>query len=262
LSKMEIKEFKPQSFGASTGFKRHSSATADEGAGNAQAPGNNGGKFTSNRAAPDFGAANSKFKLNPEVKKHLGLDAAERDEVESQVATEVEARMAEMREEAYAEGFKQGEVDGRTKAEADFALEMAPVLEQFNALLTNLDGMKDEFYAANESALVQLIFHVSKQVLLRELTTDREYVKRLTSQLVEKVGTKESIRLKISRADFANAEHLRDFLKSSFPELKNIQIDASEDLEHGGCKIETDLTRVNASVDVQLASIEQSLQGV
>jgi flagellar biosynthesis/type III secretory pathway protein FliH len=40
-----------------------------------------------------------------------------------------------------------------------------------------------------------------------------------------------------------------------------VQIDVSDDLRLGGVKIETDLSRVNASVEEQIKSIEAALMG-
>ena len=114
-------------------------------------------------------------------------------------------------------------------------------------------------FLANEQFLIQLIFRISKTILLNDLKTDRDFVKRITAQIVEKIGTKENIRLKVSHEDYANLDGLRDFLKLQFPDLKNIQIDASDDLGLGGVKVETDLSRINASVESQLKAIESAL---
>ena len=138
---------------------------------------------------------------------------------------------------------------------------MQPQFEQFSTILHELDQVKNEVYTANEQFLIQLIFQIAKHILLDELKTDREYVKRLTSQIIEKLGAKENIRLKVSREDYANLEQIRDFLKGHFPDLKNVQIDPSDDLELGGVKVETDLSRINASVEAQLKSVQAALAG-
>jgi flagellar assembly protein FliH len=201
------------------------------------------------------------FSLHPESKKTLGIDKEERSHLEDKVQAEVDIKLAELREQAFQEGFEKGREEGKQKAETAFFEVVQPQFEQFSNLLDAFDRMKSEVYAANEAFLIQLVFQVSKQVMLTELKTDREYVKRLTSQLVEKLGAKENIRIRVSRDDYANVEQLRDFLKAQFPDLKNVQIDVSDDLRLGGVKIETDLSRVNASVEEQIKSIEAALSG-
>ena len=204
-------------------------------------------------------AANPHFNLHASSKKGLGIEAEERNHLEGIVAAEVETRLQELRDAAYQEGFQQGQNDGQQKALEAFQSETRPLFEQFTQVLDSFDQIKREMFAANEAFLVQLIFQVGRQVLLKELSTDADYVKRLAAQVIEKVGAKENIRIKISKKDHENIEQLREMLKVQHPDLKNLQIEVAEDLALGGCKVETDLSRLNASVETQLQAIESSL---
>jgi len=204
-------------------------------------------------------ASNPHFMLHADSRRMLGVDQKDRGYIESMVRTEVEERIEELRQKAYDEGYAQGLTEGKTKAEADFSASVKPVFERIVATATEFDGLKDDLYAANERALIQIIFNIGKQVILKELKVDHEYIKRLSVQIVEKIGTKEQIRIKMNREDFANVETIREFLKAQLPELKNIQIEPSDDLALGGCKVETDLSRINASVESQFSAIEQAL---
>ena len=199
--------------------------------------------------------------MHPESKRGLGIEAQERIHLEDLVVAEVEKRIQLLKDDAYRAGFEQGLLEGKADATAKFLAEFQPKFDQFLILLNELDQVKSEIYSANEQFLIQLIFQISSHVLLGELKTDRDYVKRLSMQIVEKLGAKDSIRLKVNRDDHANLESLRDFLKVQFPDLKNIQIDLSDELELGGVKVETDLARVNASVENQLLALETSLMG-
>jgi flagellar biosynthesis/type III secretory pathway protein FliH len=96
-------------------------------------------------------------------------------------------------------------------------------------------------------------------VTLKEIKTDHEYVRNLCTLLVEKIGAKDHVKIKIGADDFAQIETLREYLKQQFADLKNIQIDVSDEFINGGCKIETDLARINASVDTQLQLINKAL---
>ncbi len=203
--------------------------------------------------------SNSHFNLHPAAKKNLGIEAEERSHLEDLVKAEVEVRLEALRVQAFEEGFEKGRAEGKEKAEGEFFAIVQPLFEQFSNLLQSFDQVKQDVYLANEHFLMQLIYSVAKQVILDDLKVDPNYVKRLTQQIVEKLGAKENIRIRVNRQDFANVEQLREFLKAQFPDLKNVQIDPSDDLALGGVKIETDLSRVNASVEAQLQSIQNSL---
>lgn len=236
--RVAIKPFRPKTFGES--------ATKDLG-----------------QVKQQFGSAQSsqpsRFDLHPAAKKLLGVEQQENDHIEEAVNTAVQAQLSQLRDQAYQEGFERGLTEGKAQAEVEFLASVKPLYDQFEALCREYDTMKPELYAANEQFLVQLMFQFGKQILLKELSTDAEYVKRLSALMIEKIGAKDHVKLKVSRQDYANLEQIRDYLKGQFPDLKNIQIEASDDLVLGGCKVETDLSRINASVETQLKSIEQTL---
>ncbi len=199
------------------------------------------------------------FNLHPASKKFLGVEKKEKDHVEGIVRAEVEARVKEIRDGAYHEGLEMGRKEGFAVAESEYRESVRPIQEAFAKLLGEFDSIKKDLYLANESFLVQLVYQISRQILLKELGADREYVKRLLVHVIEKLGAKEHIRVKISKKDFENLEIIKDFLKSQIPDLRNIHIEGTEELGLGGCKVETDLSRINASIENQLGSIEKSL---
>jgi len=200
-----------------------------------------------------------RFDLHPAAKRLLGVEQEESDRIESRVNEQVESKLSQLQDQAYQEGFEKGRAEGKAQAEVEFLASVKPLYDQFETLCHEYDTIKQELYAANEQFLVQLMFQVGKQVLLKELSADPEYVKRLSSLMIEKIGAKDHVKLKISKQDSANLEQIRNSLKAQFPDLKNIQIEVSDDLSLGGCKVETDLSRINASVETQLQSIEQTL---
>lgn len=203
--------------------------------------------------------ADNRFNLHPASRKFLGIEKEEHRHLEGRINEEVAKRIDELRESARAEGFEQGRAEGEKIAKEEFTNRVQPLFENFQSILAGFDGAKDEIYHSNEDFLIQLVFQVAQQVLLKELKADRDYVKNLCSQLVEKIGAKDHIKIKIGKDDSDQIESIREHLKQQFIDLKNIQIDVVEGFENGGCKVETDLARINASVETQLQLISQAL---
>lgn len=204
-------------------------------------------------------AAHPSFRLNASSKKSLGVEHEEKSHVEGMVRGEVEARLATLREEAHEAGFNEGKKVGIIEAKAEFLHEMNPVLDQFKKLISELDQTRDDLFKANEKVLIELFLQVSKRVLLKDIAQDRDYILRLLSDIMERVGVKENIRIEIGKADFENLDRIKDFVKVQFPEMKNVQIEVNEALGLGGCVVETDLSSINASVDTQFNAIASSL---
>jgi flagellar assembly protein FliH len=202
---------------------------------------------------------NHRFSLHPAARKSLGIDTEEHRHLEGKIQQEVEVRFAELREKARKEGYDQGLKEGEQVATDAFFEKMNPQYDRFSQILAEFESIKDEMFHANEHFLINLVFQIARHVVLKELKTDREYVRNLCSGLVEKIGAKDHVKIKIGKSDSDQIEAIRDFLKQQFVDLKNIQIEVAEDILNGGCKVETDLARINASVDTQLEMISHAL---
>ena len=203
--------------------------------------------------------SNSNFKLQGETSRLLGVDDEEKGRIAELVKAEVSLQVQKVQDAAYLEGMNQGLLEGKEQARIDFLKVNQPVFEKFCELTQNLENLKSEMFVANERLLVNIMFQIAKQILLRELKTDTGYIKRLTAQIVEQIGAKDHVRIKLSQEDYQSMESTRDFLKGHFPDLRNIQFEISDQIEMGGCRVETDLSRIDASVETQLIAIESSL---
>jgi flagellar biosynthesis/type III secretory pathway protein FliH len=240
-SSVEVKAFQPRSFNSGV---IHSYEKTKESFGS---------------LSVDEVTSDSKFNLHPASRKTLGIENEEQRRLEVKIIEEVEKRMKVLGEQARAEGFAQGKIDGQKEALEQFKIETKPVFDRFVEILNEFESAKNDVFIANEQFLIQLVFQVAKQVTLKEVKADPNYVKQLCALLVEKIGAKDHIKIKIGHEDYAQVESIRDYLKQQFADLKNIQIDVSDEFVNGGCKVETDLARINASVDTQLQLINQSL---
>ncbi len=203
---------------------------------------------------------NIHFALHPDSKKYLGIDQQEKAHLESLISQEVEARVSAIQEEARREGYARGMAEGKIESERKMIEKFDPIWTQFKNLTEHFDRMKEEVYKANERVLIQFLYYISKHLVLRELKTDREYVKRLCMTLIERIGVRDHIKIKISRADQDNIEETKEFLKAQYADLKNIHIEISDELQLGGVKVETNLIKVNASLETQLHAVEESLK--
>lgn len=204
---------------------------------------------------------NQRFHLHPDSKRLLGIDSKEKDYLQSRIDAEVKIRLEAEMIQAREIGKKQGYEEGTVQATAELQEKLRPKVENFEALIAELNEQKQKIFSENQKVLMQMLFHTAKLILLRELKTDPEYLQRLCSVLIERVGTAEGMKLKISKVDADQIEELRNFAKVQAGDQKNIKVEVSEDLQLGGVRIETDLIRINATLEQQFQAIENELQG-
>lgn len=203
----------------------------------------------------------SRFAMNPLLREPLAVEEEERRVIEEKVRTRITAVSDDARKQASELGFQEGFKKGYEEAFKKFREEGHENMAKFEAVLETLENAKHDIFKANERYLIEMIFRVSKMVLMRELQTDKNYVTRLVQELVERVGARENIRIKLNSEDMKIAGQLKQDLETHVGLLKNVNIEASPQITVGGCVVETQWNAIDASFETQLKNIHDSLTG-
>ena len=176
------------------------------------------------------------------------------EEVQPLTLEEVES----IRQEAYNEGFAVGEKEGfhsttlKVRQEADVAL--TAKLRALESLMLNLFDPIAEQDTQIEKALVGLVQHIAKQVIQRELAIDSSQIEHVMREALKLlplgVG---NVRLYINPQDFELVKALRE----RHEETWRIVEDAA--LLPGGCRVETEHSRIDATVETRISQIMAKL---
>ncbi len=201
------------------------------------------------------------FNLSPLVREPLAIEEEEKRAVDERVNAAIVNLAEKAKEDARAQGHKEGLERGYTEAFQSFQKEGNERMQRIESVLQELEGSKREIFQANERLLIDLTCRISKMVLLRELKTDKEFLLRLTRDLVERIGVRENIRIRVSSEDMASMEMIREGIEKSLGSMKNLNFEPSKDVELGGCTVETEWSIIDASVETQLQGIYEGLLG-
>lgn len=176
------------------------------------------------------------------------------DEVQPLTLEELEA----IRQEAYNEGFAAGEKDGfrstalKVRQEAEEAL--SAKLASLERLMGGLFDPIAEQDSQIEKAMVELVQHIARQVIQRELVLDSSHIESVMREALKLlplgVG---NVRLYINPQDFEQVKALRE----RHEETWRIVEDAS--LQPGGCRVETEHSRIDATVETRISQIMAKL---
>lgn len=202
-----------------------------------------------------------RFSLNPILKESLSVEEEERRVIEERMRQRIRAIEDEIKSKASEVGYQDGLKKGYLEAYLKFQKEGAERLVEFENLLAEAESAKVTLYRANERFLVELIYRIAKMVLLRELTTDREFVSRLAKDIVERVGVRDNIRIRLHPDDYETANLLREHLDKTLGSMKNVNVEASSVIKRGGCVVETDWNVTDASIEMQLQGVYDALIG-
>ena len=202
-----------------------------------------------------------RFSLNPLVRDPLAIEEEERRVIEEKVAARVEAVSVEVRAQSETEGYEAGLKKGYDEAYRKFRDEGKERMKRFDEFLEECETAKQQIFRANERFLIDMIYRVAKMVMLKELSTDKEYLLRLTLELLERVGVRENIRIRIRPEDLETAANLKDGLDKILGGLKNVNIEPSNLVQGGGVLVDTEWNAIDACIETQLQSIYQTLLG-
>lgn len=157
-----------------------------------------------------------------------------------------------IRQDAYNEGFATGEKDGfragqlKAKQEADAAL--AGKLAQLEQLMGHLMTPIAEQDQELEKVLVNLVSQMTRQVIQRELTSDSSQIRHVLREALKLLPMGASnVRIHIHPQDFELVKALRERHEESWRILED------ERLQPGGCRVESEHSRIDASIETRLA---------
>jgi len=157
-----------------------------------------------------------------------------------------------IRQEAYNEGFATGEKEGfhstqlKVRQEAEVAL--AAKLESLERLMEQFLDPVAEQDTQIEKSMILLVEHIARKVIQRELTTDSRQIGNVLRDALKLLPMgATNVRIFINPQDFEQIKTLRERHE------ENWRIVEDDTLQAGGCRIETEHSRIDASIETRIS---------
>lgn len=164
-------------------------------------------------------------------------------------------RLEEIQRQAYDEGFALGRREGLEQGAAAVREKAERVEAILNLLARPLHQLDDEVV----KEMTGLALSIARHVIRRELRTDPGQVVAVVQRAAAILpAASRNIRLFVNPAD---AGILREGLAALQGEQSSWQILEDPGLARGGCRIETENSRIDASIERQIAAIAVELLG-
>ena len=186
----------------------------------------------------------------PSVQIPTEKDLAEEERQRMVTAESIEVLQKQAYKEGYTQGFQKGIDDGNAKINEQVA-RLQNVLNMLNQPLAEMDETVVD-------QMVELSITIAKMLIRRELKTDPGQIVAVVRESVSALpaGTNH-IRVMLNPED---AELIRETMSLSEGE-KGWEIFDDPLLRRGGCKIVTDTSEIDASVESRLSAIIAQVLG-
>jgi flagellar assembly protein FliH len=163
-----------------------------------------------------------------------------------------------IRQDAYNEGFATGERDGfhagqlKARQEAEAATQAR--LAQLERLMGQLLEPIAEQDRQIEESLVHLTSLITRKVIQRELRLDSSQIRHVLREALKLLPMgANNVRIHINPRDFGLVKAMRERHEESWRILED------ESLEPGGCRVETEHSRIDASIETRLQQAMKQL---
>ena len=124
---------------------------------------------------------------------------------------------------------------------------------ELDRMLLEMGHVRGRLLRQAEQQLVALAGRIARRVIGRELACDPKILQALASEGIEALVARDQITVRLGQGlDEATFESIRDRLQAQSPGCRVL---SDPSLGPGGCVVETELVRVDESLDVRLANV-------
>jgi type III secretion protein L len=174
-----------------------------------------------------------------EAKKKILLEAQEK-------AREIVATA----EEHVQKGYDQGYQDGIQQAQSEWVERLFQLNEAHEKVLRHL-----------EPQLVELAIEIATKMIGRKLEVEPDIIVDIVANALEGVRHQREIFIRVNPDDYPAVEQHKPALLERLSRAQDLDIRSDEDIQRGGCKIESGIGTIDASLEKQLETIEKILLG-
>ena len=155
-------------------------------------------------------------------------------------------------DEAYARGRREAMTTAAAKLESS--------AKALATALTEVSQLRSAMAHNSREDMLRLVMAIAEQVIHREVSIHPDTITRVIDEALKASVRSDHYRIKVNPADLDAVNEHKPLFLASISGLKNLILDSDPAVTAGGCKIESDLGEVDATVETQLEAIRQALE--
>ncbi len=194
---------------------------------------------------------NQKKEIDKKIEELFNLKKKEAEQIVEKAKQEAE----KIEKEAYEKGFQQGKEEGIKEGEK----EVLKIINDFKLIVKRLENFENELILKHETEISKLIVDLVKLIVKIELTVNSDKILyENLKETLKKIVDKGKIEIKINPSQY---DYISEKLKrlSEIEEIEELKITKSNEIEPGGCIVETNFGTYDARIKEQLIELEKIL---
>ncbi len=186
---------------------------------------------------------------------------AEASEIISQARAESEQIKRQVHQTALAEGRREGTEKGYREGKEKAREEANTIRAQATEVLNQAEEIRRRTLAGVEQEVVDLAREIAEKFIQAQLALEPETVLSVVEESLRLVAGRFNVVLYVSPEELelyeGKKEHLRSFLRAG----DKLQVIVDPAIQPGGCRIETDQGRVDATLEARKETLLKAFYG-
>lgn len=198
------------------------------------------------------------LEITPETEELTQSHQKEPDATVSakELLLEAERRAAELEEEGYRKGFEQGQKDGFEYGQKSMAI----VKDHLERFCRDLEKMPQQILGHYRNWLVETSLSIARHIIRREVKGDLTHLSNLIDELLAQAHERHNLSLWVHPDDFELLKNHTSILELSSSQGRQLSLRADPGMERGGCRLESDLEVLDASIEKQFSLLGEILK--
>ena len=156
--------------------------------------------------------------------------------------------------------FQKGFLEGKRVGFESGSKRADSVIDSLNQILAQLENVRQEIYHEIEKEVAQLALSIARKIVCHEVKTTQETVTCVAREALSRVNNPAKIKIKLNPDDLQFIKDTRFQFSRFLRNVDNIDFEAEESIQSGGCLVETDRGDIDARIEKQFQAIEESFQ--
>ena len=196
-------------------------------------------------------AAEIKAKAESDASEIISKAKAEAE----RIVSEAEAKRSQLENDAFKNGFDQGQKDGYEKGEA----EVNRLVERMHKMVESVMQRREEILSETESQIVELVILMARKVIKILSESQKNVVMANTLAALKKVKARGKVTLRVNLEEVKlTTSHIQEFIQH-VENIESIKVLEDSSVEKGGCIVETDFGAIDARISSQLTELENKI---
>lgn len=150
---------------------------------------------------------------------------------------------------------------GRQEGAADVEAKLDSTLQAMTLALEEVNRLRESVSRNSSRDMLRMVMAISEQVIRHSLQVQPDAVLKIIENALQASVQADSYRIRVSPQDLELVKQQKPLFLASISGLKNISIDADSEITPGGCRVESELGSVDATIETQLEQIHKVLAG-